>query len=189
MRKSLLLVGLAIAGPALAVPTPLTAFDLPLAGTTTAAEPVLAGQVLSDTLVPFSGGSAPQAVSGTIQVRVVRGADSKLAYYWKINNAATSKGTIETMPINGFPQAAYDANWRKDGLGTVAPTNLVGAFAAVGIPPQWYYRFEFKVPIKPGESSRFFFLRSNAVASKPATALLQFSGGVAGPIAIQAPAT
>jgi hypothetical protein len=93
------------------------------------------------------------------------------------------------MPINGFPQMAYDANWRKDGLGTVAPTNLVGDFAPIAIPLQWYYRFEFKVPIKPGESSRFFFLRSSAVSSKPATALLQFSGGVTGPIAIQAPAT
>lgn len=81
MRKMLLLAGLFVSAPVLAVPVGVIPFDIPLPGTTAAAEPDLAGTVVSDKLVPFSAGSAATPVSGTLQVRVVRNAAGKLSYY------------------------------------------------------------------------------------------------------------
>jgi hypothetical protein len=186
MRISLIFAGLLIAAPALAIPTPAGPFDLAIPGTTAVAEPVLAGKVESDKLVPFVLPSASAPGSGTVQVRTVRGADGKLAFYWKINNAASSKASIDAIHLSDFAKAPYDANWRKDGLGTVAPTSVAAGLS--GDFKQWIYGFRFKTPIKPGESSRFFFLRSSAAASKPGKARLTGNGGASADFDILAPA-
>ena len=178
MRKLLLLAALTAAAPVLAVPTPITAFDLPLPGTTAAAEPELAGTVVSDTLQPFTIASATAPVSGTLQVRVVRNAAGTLAYYWKINNAAGSTGAVHSLSLGGFPKQPYDANWRKDGLGTVAPSSVAGNVSPVDL-TTWICGFHFKTPVKPGESSRFFFLRSKATKSVPGVAHVSGTGGIA----------
>jgi hypothetical protein len=169
MRKIFLLAGLTVAAPVLAVPTGVTSFDLPLPGTTAAAEPDLAGTVVSDKLVPFAIASASAPVSGTLQVRVVRNAAGKLAFYWKINNSAQSTGAVHSLSFTGFPKQAYDANWRMDGLGTVPPSSVIGNVSPLDL-KTWICGFHFKTPVKPGESSRFFFLRSGATASVPAVA-------------------
>lgn len=187
MRKIFLLAGLSIAAPVLAVPTGLAPFEVALPGTTAAAEPGLAGTVVSDQLVPFTIASASAPVSGTLQVRTVSGAGGKLSFYWKINNATASKGQVEAIFISGFPKVAYDANWRKDGLGTVAPTTVAGGLSADF--KAWIYGFYFKAPIKPGESSRFFFLRSGAAASVKSTARITGSGGVTPDVGVLAPAS
>ena len=187
MRGMLLLAGISIAVPALAAPTSVTPFDIALPGTSAAAEPGLAGAVVSDTLVPFSVASTTAPANGTVQVRTVRGADGKLSFYWKINNAAASKGQVSAVYISGFPKAVYDANWRKDGLGSVAPTKVQGGFSFDF--KSWLYGFAFATAIKPGESSRFFFLRSNAVAAVPSTARISTGGGVSADFAVLAPAS
>jgi hypothetical protein len=178
MRKMFLLAALAVAAPVLAVPTGVAPFDLPLPGTTAASEPDLAGTVVSDKLVPFAIASAAAPVSGTLQVRVVRNASGKLAFYWKINNSAASKGEVSSLSLTGFAKQPYDANWRKDGLGTVAPSSVAGNLSPVDF-KTWICGFYFKTPIKPGESSRFFFLRSGATQSVPATAHISGGGGAA----------
>jgi len=186
MRGMFLLAGLSIAAPVLAVPTSVTPFEIALPGTSAAAEPGLAGTVVNDTLVPFSVVSATMPASGTVQVRTVRGADGKLSFYWKINNAAASKAQVSALYISGFPKAVYDANWRKDGLGSVAPTKVQGGFAFDF--KSWLYGFTFGNAIKPGESSRFFFLRSDAVTAVPSTARISTGGGVSADFAVLAPA-
>lgn len=186
MRGMLLLAGISIAAPVLAVPTSVTPFEIALPGTSAAAEPGLAGTVVNDTLVPFSVASATMPANGTVQVRTVRSADGKLSFYWKINNAAASKAQVNALYISGFSKAVYDANWRKDGLGSVAPTKVQGGFAFDF--KSWLYGFAFGNAIKPGESSRFFFLRSNAVATVPATARISTGGGVSADFAVLAPA-
>ncbi|HEX9963721.1 MAG TPA: hypothetical protein VGB04_01915 [Allosphingosinicella sp.] len=187
MRRMLLLAGLSLSAPLLAVPTPVTPFDIPLAGTTAAAEPDLAGTVISDKLIPFTIASAAAPVSGTLQVRVVKGAAGKLAFYWKINNSASSKGAVDTMSLPGFPKQPFDSNWRKDGLGTVAPSSVEGAVSIIDA-KTWTVGFRFKVPVKPGESSRFFFLRGSATASVPAVARVTGTGGASGELAVSGPA-
>jgi hypothetical protein len=171
-----LLAGLAVAAPALAVPTGVVPFELPLPGTTAAAEPNLAGTVVSDQLVPFANGSASTPVSGTVQVRVVRNAAGTLAFYWKINNSAASKGDVQSLTFSGFAKVPYDANWRKDGLGTVAPSSVVGFYSQADL-KTWLVGFSFKTPVKPGESSRFLFLRSQATQSVPAVGHVNATGG------------
>jgi len=182
----LLLAGISIAAPVLAVPTSVTPFEIALPGTSAAAEPGLAGTVVNDTLVPFSVVNATMPANGTVQVRTVRSADGKLSFYWKINNAAASKAQVNALYISGFPKAVYDANWRKDGLGSVAPTKVQGGFAFDF--KSWLYGFAFGNAIKPGESSRFFFLRSNAVATVSSTARISTGGGVSADFAVLAPA-
>ena len=186
MRLMLWLAGISIAAPVLAIPTGVTPFEIALPGTSAAAEPGLAGTVVSDTLVPFSVASATAPASGTVQVRTVRGADGKLSFYWKINNAAASKGQVSALYISGFPKAVYDANWRQDGLGSVAPTKVQGGFSFDL--KSWLYGFDFGTAIKPGESSRFFFLRSGAAAAVPSTARISTGGGVSADFAVLAPA-
>ena len=186
MRRLFLLAGMAIAAPVLAVPTGVNPFELPLPGTTAAAEPDLAGSVISDKLEPFASDSASVPMSGTVQVRVVRNAAGKLAYYWKINNAATSKADVTSIALVTFPKHAYDANWRKDGLGTVAPSSVF-AIVHPGDLMTLLYGFRFTTPIKPGQSSRFFFLRSQATQSVPAIGQLVGSVGFAN-VPILAPA-
>jgi hypothetical protein len=186
MRRLFLLAGLTAAMPVLAVPTSVTPFDIPLPGTTAAAEPDLSGTVVSDQVVPFTIASASSPVSGTVQVRVVRNAAGKLAFYWKINNAAASEGVVSSLSLTGFPKQVYDANWRKDGLGTVAPSSAAGNVSPVDL-NTWICGFHFKTPIKPGESSRFFFFRSGATKSVPAVAHVSTTGGVA-KVPVRAPA-
>jgi hypothetical protein len=166
----------------------VTPFDIPLPGTTAAAQPDLAGSVVSDKLVPFAIPSATAPVSGTLQVRVVRNAAGKLAFYWKINNAASSKGEVHTFSVTGFPKQTYDANWRKDGLGTVAPSGVEGVLSAADL-KTWIYGFRFKTPVKPGQSSRFFFLRSGATASVAAVGHVTGTGGASGELPVAAPAS
>ncbi len=174
MRKAVLLATLLLAAPALAIPTPTTSFKASLPGTTLAKEPQLGGTVVSDKLIPFTiGGTKP--ATGTVQVRVVRAADATLSFYWKINNAATSTASIQRFFLRGFPGVAYDANWRADGLGTVAPEAVTGGKPNATIP--WTMTFDFiGAPIKPGESSRFFFLKSKATATTDTLATVDLLG-------------
>ena len=142
-----------------------TAVALP--GTTVAAEPQLAGTVLEDTLTDFA--IAGEGITGHIQSRVVRSSvDGTLDFYWRVFNDDSSKGNIGNFRIGEFLAPEYNANWRIDGLGDVAPTSAYkfgGSFADQG-----YINFQFfdaasgTGTLAPGMSSMFMFLDTSATS-------------------------
>lgn len=144
-----------------------------LPGTTSAAEPHVAGTVLVDELIPFSTAN----YSGSVQQRVIKSAvDGNIVFSWRIMNDANSKSSIkEFQYYDNYDKALptynnsgygttweYDVNWRSDDAGEIAPVSahrntgfdlgkvvfrfykLVNANAVGGIPP--------------GQSSNFFFI-------------------------------
>jgi len=163
---SLTLAAALLPAAASAVPTPTADFSASLPGTTVAAQPELAGIVIEDRMVPFSvPASWGLVASGRVQVRTVRGPDGRLTFTWRIFSDRSSTVPIQSLEILGFPRMPYDANWRRDVIGTIAPSRVSGE-ALSG----WRMKFVFLSPnaIAPGAESRFFFLRSSATASRPA---------------------
>lgn len=133
--------------------------DTALTGTTVAARPELAGTVLEDEITAFNF----NGVSGTVQNRVVREtATGTLDFYWKINVTSSDTGAgIEAFRLGNFGYTDItDADWRIDGLGTVAPTTgrLFNALAN----PSGDINFLFDTPVLAGQSSNFFFLHTSA---------------------------
>ena len=173
----------AIAAPAAGVVTPAGNFYLLLSGTTAAQDPQLAGTVVRDDLVPFVMNDATKT-HGTIQVRTVKRATGQLSFYWKINVAADAKGGVEVLHIHGFPNHGYQADWRPDGLGTVAPAGIGGAIATAG---DYGLYFQFGKPIGPGQSSRFLYVKTNATKAGKGFVILGGSGGLSTPIKGDAP--
>ncbi len=142
-----------------------TAVALP--GTTVAAEPQLAGTVLEDKLTDFS--IAGEGITGHIQSRVVRSSvDGTLDFYWRVFNDESSKGSIGNFRIGEFLAPEYNANWRIDGLGDVAPTSAY-KFGG-GLADQGYINFQFFDAassaglLTPGKSSMFMFLDTSATS-------------------------
>lgn len=131
----------------------------PLPGTTAAAEPQLAGVVEVDELVPFSFATPGGDIFGNVQVRVVRSSvDDTIDFYWRVFNDRESASAVGSFRIGEFYPTTYDANWRIDGLGDVAPlsaTRFDGAFLG-------YVNFNFSDLLSPGTSSHFFFLDTDA---------------------------
>ncbi len=165
MRRLVLALAVAFAAPAFAVNTSDADFAAtPLPGTTAALEPYLAGSVIYDRNVPFgvSGGAA--GVHGHVQVRILRTASGRLDFYYCVFNDATSTGPIMVAQVRNFPKVSYNANWRRDGLGAVAPQSIAGGLNA-GV---WVLQFQFTgTGVAPGQSSRFFFLSSGYRAWVP----------------------
>lgn len=154
MRWSLMLLAAAIAAPALAVSTPVSDFSpIPLPGTRASLEPYLAGSVIYDRVVPFGPSAGAQ---GSVQVRILKRADTSLDFYWRITNDARSTQPITVAQVRGFPKLQYNVNWRVDGATGVAPQTVAGAVNQ----NIWVLGFQFGQPIPPGQSSRFFFIGS-----------------------------
>jgi hypothetical protein len=154
---ALLLLALTGIAQAVVLP-PGTTLNLP--GTTVAADPALAGVVEVDELVPFSFAANGGTISGDVQVRVVRSSvDNTLDFYWRVFNDIESSGVIGSFRIGDFVTGVYDANWRIDGLGDVAPTSATrfsGAFDS-------FVNFNFGDLLAPGLQSRFILLDTTAV--------------------------
>lgn len=175
--RSFIAAAAVVAAPALAVPTHTGEGTYALPGTTAAAEPTLAGMVLKDELVPFKVYATKDVKpmtaivgTGTIQVRVVKAQDGTLTFYWKVNYDAGSQPVLRTVLVDKVPDRAYDVNWRKDGLGSAAPSQVKVVKYPDG---HIQYRFLFdNQPIAPGQSSRFFYLKTGATAYVPANNLL-----------------
>jgi hypothetical protein len=129
-------------------------------GTTLAARPELAGQVLEDVVAPFSFVYGTGTMTGTVQSRVVRETVSgTLDFYWRITNDAGSPLGMPSFQLNDFFTSSYDADWRADGLGSKAPDFAHLASSLFGGP--LYYEFQFH-PIAPGEQSYFMLLHTDA---------------------------
>ena len=135
-----------------------------LPGTTEAAQPQLAGIVLEDEVQAFSFTNGAGTISGTVQSRVVRSSvDGTLDFYWRVTNDAGSNANIGTFRVGNFVAPEYNANWRIDGLGSVAP------YAALlfGPPHVGDVNFGFGSPtggpaFAPGSESYFMFLDTSA---------------------------
>lgn len=173
---------------AVALATPVGNFaDTILPGTTSAARPELAGTVLEDLITPF----AFNGVSGSIQNRVVRESGTgTLDFYWKVNVESSDSGAgIEAFRLGNFGyDNLVDADWRIDGLGTVSPTTG-RLFNQLGN-PGGYVNFLFDTPVLAGQSSKFFFLHTDATAYAK-TAMFDLlsasEGNISGPTATFAP--
>jgi hypothetical protein len=152
--------------------------DTTLPGTTSAARPELAGTVLEDVLTPFSF----NGISGTVQSRVVKeDAAGTLDFYWKVDVDSSSAAVtgapydISSLRVANVGVANItDADWRSDGLGSVAPS-AARVFNA-GFYPNGDVNFLFSgAGLSAGQSSDFFFLHTNAT-SYAKTALFDLVG-------------
>lgn len=164
------------------VVAPGTTVNLP--GTTATAQPFLAGTVLEDNLVNFSfaanaGPNAP-LITGTFQERVVREANTgTLDFYWRISSLES--GSLGYLRIGNFVSGTYDANYRIDGIGDLAPTSITrfsgGVFDS-------YANFNFSDAdgadtLFAGQTSNFMFLHTSAT-SYAKTALIDIASTKAG---------
>jgi hypothetical protein len=152
--------------------------DTALPGTNSAARPELAGTVLEDVLTPFSF----NGLSGTVQSRVVKeDASGTLDFYWKVDVDPGTVGVtgapydIAALRVANFGVSNIaDADWRSDGLGSVAPATA-RVFSASAY-PAGDVNFLFNAPVlAAGQSSDLFFLHTNAT-SYAKTALFDLVG-------------
>ena len=131
--------------------------DFAISGTTVAARPELAGVVLEDMISNFSISGAGESFSGTIQNRVVRSVDGTLDFYWRIT-PTEGTGDISAFRVGGFSGYALDADWRVDGLGTVAP-DVARYFGSTSGDVNFLFG---SGEVGIGQSSMFFFLDTAA---------------------------
>lgn len=162
VRGILSAAGLALGVYAMPAPAvPINPGDtVALAGTTSAARPELAGDVLVDTIRPFSidlGGGL--MITGSVQDRVVRSdADGTLDFYYRLFNDVDSSGTVDFVVREVYTGFSTDVDFRTDGLGTIGPDQ---AFRLAGSGEE--VRFDFLADtVGPGEESRLFFIKTDA---------------------------
>jgi hypothetical protein len=162
-KALLFAVGAALVGAVPARAVLLTpGSTLPLSGTTAAAEPHLAGVVQVDELIGFSfvGDDAGGLITGHVQQRVVLAVDGTIDFYWRVFVDSESSGALGSFRFGQFFAPEYDADYRTDGLGTVAPlsaTRFSGAFDS-------YVNFDFGSTLLPGQSSYFLLMDTTATA-------------------------
>lgn len=137
-----------------------------LTGTTSAAEPQLAGVILEDRTDAFSFSGALGTVSGSLQSRVIRAVDGTLDFYWRVFSDANSAEALGSFRLGEVFTDTYRVNWRSDGLGDVAPSSaqrFTGAQSS-------YFNFYFQQRDAAGalqglgadQSSYFMFLDTDA---------------------------
>lgn len=131
--------------------------DFALAGTTVAARPELAGTILEDNLMTYAFDGAGETLEGTIQQRVVRSIDGTLDFYWRIIGTGGT-GDLLAFRVSGFDGYTLDADWRVDGLGSIAP-DIARYFGSVAGSVNFLFESN---EIGAGEASRFFFLDTQA---------------------------
>jgi hypothetical protein len=140
---------------------------VPLQGTTLVARPELAGTVVEEVLRPFSidfGGG--RTATGTIQDRVVRETAGTLDFYYRVFNDSTSEGAINfvvrNLQVNPWAFST-DVDFRLDEPGDIGAESA--SRNALGSPggDQIFVNF-LDTSIEPGESSRFFFMKTNATS-------------------------
>ena len=136
-------------------------------GTSSAAEPHLAGTIIEDRSDAFTMVTEHGIVSGSIQSRVIRAVDGTVDFYWRVFSDANSQDDIGFFRLGEEVTTNYRVNWRNDGLGDVSPLSahrFTGAQSS-------YFNFNFGrqdtsgAPIGLGRdmSSYFMFLDTDAV--------------------------
>ncbi len=135
--------------------------DTTLPGTTELAQPALAGLVLADVDTSFS----LNGVTGYVQNRVVREFGSgTLDFYWRVVVDPTASGSgIAALRIGDFGYGYLtNADWRIDGVGSVAPTT--GRLFNPATNPGGDLNFLFDGTVDAGESSYFAMVHTGATA-------------------------
>lgn len=141
--------------------SPANFADTALPGTTLAARPELAGTVLEDVITSFSF----EGIQGTVQNRVVREtATGTLDFSWKVNvdRVEPSVGVVAFRLIDFGYNNLTDADWRIDGLGSVAP-GTARLFNEAN-QPTGSINFLFDSAVNAGSQSNFFFLHTTATS-------------------------
>lgn len=136
-------------------------------GTTSAAEPALAGAVIEDRSDAFTMLTDLGPITGTIQSRVVRAVDGTVDFYWRVFSDINSADLIGAFRLGNEVTADYRVNWRSDGLGEVSPLSahrFSGALSSA---------FNFNLGhidtsgapkgLGAGQSTYFMFLDTDAV--------------------------
>jgi hypothetical protein len=160
-----LAVSLAAARMAAAVNLPdLGNVNVP--GTSYELDNSLGGMIVVDEWIPLDiDMGASGSFTGWLQNRVVEeNGTHKLAFYYRIVSDSTSTLTLNTLAdyFPSLPSAArLDVGYRTDGLGTVAPNTAERDGRRVV--------FHFNTPIGPGQSSRFFYIRTDATSYEYST--------------------
>lgn len=114
----------------------------------------LGGMVLEDVLRPFPPTLFhSEAITGTLQDRVVRMGDNTLAFYTRIKEFSGSQGITEVDFdwLVTRPPATINLDFRTDGLGVTGPRRV--SYETGGL-----IRWTFNPPITPTELSRFIFM-------------------------------
>jgi hypothetical protein len=101
-----------------------------------------------------------------VQSRVVLAVDGTYDFYWRVFNDATSAGPIGFLRTGDISTSSYNANYRIDGLGDLAPlTAFLFATPTPGFINFAFYDVTSPGPttaLEPGQSSKFIFLDTNA---------------------------
>lgn len=135
--------------------------DLALSGTTAAAQPSLAGEVVEDDVRPFADAGA--GVSGQIQLRVVRTGAGTLDFCFRVREISGGRLWVAACNLVG-PTVSVDSDYRLDGLGDVGPARVnrtdFGSDATFDhvASLEWY----FGGMLGPGQSSRFVHVKTDA---------------------------
>ena len=137
-------------------------------GTTLAADGALAGTVLEDVLTAWSSPDDPKygfpGAQGELQSRVVRETSTgTLDFYWRITvdgvsypNDVPDELTISGLTLADFlTGAAFDANYRIDGLGDTVPIDASAGASSLS----WDFA---PSSFGPNGGSYFLLLHSNA---------------------------
>jgi hypothetical protein len=149
------------------VPLPPGSVDVPLPGTTSATEPDLAGLVLADQLISFTGldgATGGMAIAGTLQDRVVRETlTGNLDFYGRITitDFGNNLGAIDSIGMGSFAGFNVNANFRTDGLGLQGPNAASSSIDGSEI--AWYFESPQRLGAPGGASeSLFFFAQTDA---------------------------
>jgi hypothetical protein len=150
-----------------------------LIGTTYEARPELGGEVLQDTIRPFSvdlGGG--NFTSGMIQDRVVRETGSgTLDFSYRIVNNVSSGGSLDFVTRNSFAGFGADVDFRTDGLGTIGPDQASRNAAGDEV----LIDFFSTNLLFPGAESFFVFVKTDATDfDENGTGSLAFSSNLGG---------
>ena len=149
------------------VPLPAGSVDVPLPGTTSAAEPDLAGLVLGDQIIPFTvldSATGGVALTGTLQDRVVQETSTgDLDFYGRItiSDFGNNLAAIDSIGMGSFAGFSVNANFRTDGLGVQGPD--AASRSGDGSEVAWYFESPMRLGASGGASeSLFFFAQTDA---------------------------
>ena len=132
-----------------------------------ASDPSLAGTIVQDILTPFTMSTPSGLDTGQVQSRVVLAVDGTYDFYWRVFNDPTSAGPIGFLRLGNILTSSYNANYRIDGLGNLAPQTAF-LFPSPPNPPGSidFAFYDVNNPgtqaLEPGKSSLFIFLDTNA---------------------------
>jgi len=136
-----------------------------LGGTTSAAQPQLAGTVVQDVTTPVSFALGGGTFSASVQSRVVLADDGTYDFYWHVFDTSYT-GRTEVPAIGSFrlgnfgePIAGLNGDYRTDGVGDTAPTSASVFSGSLDD----FVNFNFGgFGLRPGHDSFFMFLDTDA---------------------------